>query len=128
MRVTTYTHSQGENRLQIKLNLSDFSRKLEIFIYAHDPKGKLFSAEPVVMKERKEGETIEPAIVLLRIDNGYFLNSLQTELEKLGFANPSLQMTQGELKATKEHLTDMRTLVFDRLMADTGADKNKGAL
>ena len=75
--------------------------------------GKNYSAEPIILKERKEGLRAEPAAV---IDSECYKSAFQDLLDDLwGLGiRPSARADEykAQLDSTRDHLNDMRALVF----------------
>ena len=61
--------------------------------------------------EWPQGTAIAPEMILY-IPDKTTLNNLVEALQNVGAESPSKSFTEGELKATKSHLEDMRTLIF----------------
>ena len=66
----------------------------------------------VNFKKRDIGERIEPFLSFHGMSGQDFLNGLAEGLIGLGFAPDKMEQLNGELKATKYHLEDMRNLTF----------------
>lgn len=60
-----------------------------------------------------EGRAVSQEMTLY-IPDKHTLNNLVEALQEMGAESPSKSFTEGELKATKDHLEDMRTLIFSR--------------
>lgn len=77
--------------------------------------GKTFIYNPLTREcvEQPEGTAVAPEMTLY-IPDKLTLNNLVAMLQDFGAESPSKSFTEGELKATKDHLEDMRTLVFSR--------------
>ena len=80
--------------------------------------GKRWVVKPmeVVLEEVKEGEEVEPTFEISRWQSENFLRSMAEMAEELG-VKTNRQATEevrniGVLAATRDHLEDMRLLVF----------------
>ena len=84
---------------------------LSIFIYREigDEKTEVMKGGDLV-KTYERGEAIEPTIY---IPNREILSELQAELTRYGIKSPEKSFIEGENSAMKEHLGDMRRLVFE---------------
>jgi hypothetical protein len=68
------------------------------------------TAEPIVMKERNEGEIRSPSFELQYED----AQTLMDDLWQAGLRPTEGSGSAGALAATQRHLEDMRTLVFSK--------------
>ena len=81
-------------------------------MYLQDNDGNIFVLKDIVFEKYKRGTCIEP---INRICNDIQIN--ETDLKRMSKElwselDDDSAYLKGELKATKEHLEDMRTLVF----------------
>ena len=80
------------------------------FVYVYDDK---FQYEIEIKRDPIEpGMTVKEAAQLSKEDLNAFSNAMKTAMIESGFLQESASL-EGELKATKGHLDDMRKLVFD---------------
>ena len=77
--------------------------------------GQLYIAEPIQLqfKKHEHGERIGPTLELDDYQGTQFLDALKEALND--HQGIKADVIEGELKATKEHLKDMRLLVFHEL-------------
>ena len=73
---------------------------------------KAVFAEPLTLKEAKEGFEIEPTFSLDRTKTQQLMDALWG----LGFRPTEGHGSAGQLAATQRHLEDMRTLAFAKIM------------
>lgn len=86
---------------------------LEFSVGKRDEKGCLYVAQPMIFKKIEEGSIIHPTLQIPSYSSNEaqdFLRQLLNEIKRNGL-ELNLEV-EGELKATKVHLEDMRSLVF----------------
>lgn len=85
-----------------------------IFIMQRGPNGKTAIAKLVKFEfiEIKEFGSITPTIELSGLTGEAFLRAFAAGIDKAGVRIEPNAELEGELKATKEHLRDMRDIVF----------------
>lgn len=66
------------------------------------------------MRELNEAEEIPPTITMGMMDGREFIDALVRYVREKKLDKQSEDRVVGELDATKRHLEDMRTLVFDK--------------
>ncbi len=93
-----------------------------LLVSARRPDGVRVTLEPFQFKEAEMGATAAPALVETReerLDNlgdvTGFLQAVVNAAWDHGIRPDAMTDRAGELGATKAHLEDMRTLVFERL-------------
>ena len=89
-----------------------------VYIMAQDKNGRVIAAEPLKLEfsEVKEYPMLpEPTLRFVSNQDGNeFLQDMANELARLGFLPKIAEQSRAELDATKNHLEDMRALVFKR--------------
>jgi len=73
---------------------------------------RVFIAEPLTFKELGKNELAEHATYQISLDDPGFFHSFFEESQLLGIKPPS-EVTGNEIDAVKNHLEDMRKLVFE---------------
>lgn len=76
--------------------------------------GKYYAAKPMgefIFEEVKEGGLIEPTFLIPFTMQRELVKSLKEATERLGIKTDSEFTLEGELKATKYHLEDMRKIL-----------------
>lgn len=91
---------------------SALSDGFDLHLYRKGPNGKIevlqFGVPTVITIE--EGKEYAPVSLSFGRE---MMKALAQEMNSLGFRTDRDAMIEGELKATKDHLTDMRRLVFE---------------
>lgn len=98
-------------RLKVRLVDRNYDGRYAMFIYYED-NGHIYQAKPIELEfeQIEEGAVFaKPTLVLGYYDDSLF-RSLVDELHRLKLIPIQTTATDGELKATKFHLEDMRTL------------------
>lgn len=105
------------NKLSIRIRREEWSDGLALYFVATDQDGHVTHiGKPVdmVMEPIKENESNIPTIRLGRIGSEQFMRDCANELSKQGVCPDVTEKVVGELTATKKHLEDMRSLVFEK--------------
>lgn len=91
-------------------------RKIKMYIMRELHDGTALHAKPVKLsfEEKSEGDAVEPTLVFDTQHGREFLGGLARALAEVGY-KVDTSTERGELKATKIHLEDMRSLVFNNL-------------
>jgi len=99
--------------MKVKIYTTPEFAQLQIIFYEERPDGKRYIAKPVdlIMKEYKEGEPIEPTIILPDFTSQEFMKQMAEEIKKQGIRTKLDEDNEGELKANKYHLEDLRKLL-----------------
>jgi hypothetical protein len=90
-----------------------------IFVHpgAIDEKGHISYAQTILKIDGGAAEVSPPPFMefpmSLSMEFPEFFGKLMTELNEFGIKSPDKSFVEGELQATKEHLKDMRRLVFE---------------
>ena len=105
--------------MKIFIEPSAWQDRHNIYIMEEDYSKKRYIAKPMKLEfeEYKDGEVQEPTLQVSRAFGGVetnFLQSLSNALAEAGYKPKSIEENEGELKATKLHLQDMRDLVFKK--------------
>ena len=90
-------------------------RGTAIYLYGKDNEGE-FVIEPMNLIQRhyKLGEALnQPTLVMDGLRGEEFLQSLCSELVRLGFKPDELKASNQQIDAIKYHLEDMRRIVFE---------------
>lgn len=95
-----------EGEIELLCHYEPFGDSVGFLLRGRDSVGKT-----VVMEERVEGEYIEPTFKL----SPEATQRLMDGLWKEGFRPTEGTGSAGSLKATQEHLNDMRRIVFKKL-------------
>lgn len=93
----------NDERPKIRAHSAPWNASVEILIR----QGRA-TAEPIVMKERAEGERCQPSLSL----DHETAQTLMDDLWNCGLRPTEGSGSAGALSATQRHLEDMRTLVF----------------
>ena len=86
---------------------------MHFLFYEEMPDGKKYIAKPIelIMEEHKETDNIEPTLKLSSSQSKEFLQQMADEIRKQGIRNFQDELNEGELKASKYHLEDLRQLL-----------------
>ena len=96
-------------KLCVKANRSPWSGNIEMLIAAVDSRGDTnWFADPLTMRERPTGEIITPTITL----DTTAAQELMDNLWYCGLRPSEGTGSAGSLKATQDHLADMRKIAF----------------
>ena len=100
-------------KIKVYLQTVPYARETQMFITGEHADGRGFRCKPMMMEfeEWPEGEGMEPTLKFAGPECGEFLQGLASALSEVGYKVDSSH-ERGELKATKEHFSDMRKLVF----------------
>jgi len=103
-------------KLKFYFRQLDYANRVEAYLVGEDANGKRFLAKPIdlVFEPMGEGLSAQPTLQVDGFMSRELLPALANGLAESGYRPESNDA--GELKATKAHLEDMRTLVL----------KNKG--
>lgn len=90
-----------------------WASKVNLYIVREKLNGLKFVAQPLdfVFQKSEPGEVISPTLVFDTIEGHQVLGELAKALGQAGFGAKETDV--GELKATKSHLEDMRTLLLN---------------
>lgn len=99
-------------KLKFYFQNSIASNSVQVFIIGEDQYNKRYIAEPMVLKfsEIDVSKSHDPSLIFSGEIATMFFPALVAGLAECGYTYESSE--KGELKATKEHLNDMRKLVF----------------
>jgi hypothetical protein len=102
----------GWELIKIYLRKADWKMETECYIVDELADGRRLVVEPMdmVFSEPEEDHVLEPSLRFSGYQSEEFLKGLSQALIELGYRDKS---SEGELKATKVHLEDMRSLVLD---------------
>jgi len=100
---------------RVAIRHNPITEYLEIYFLDDGPNYRSVALPMDLVFERMEdGKEYEPSLKISRVFVPGFLEALAAALDKSGVKPPSIDRMEGELKATKGHLKDMRRLVFKR--------------
>ena len=98
--------------LRVRVNKPIWTDSFEFLIGGFDERRKYISvADPVTMHEHAEGDLIEPTFRLAKEE----AQSLMDDLWHNGLRPTEGTGSAGSLKATQDHLGDMRKIAFQLL-------------
>ncbi len=101
--------------IEFRFRLTDFDQGFEIAIVEKDERGRVTHVAkniPLEMEPIEEGIASDWTI---RLRGGERIASqMMSELARIGIKPESESKLEGELKATRIHLEDMKRLVFDQ--------------
>lgn len=116
------------NKIGIRIVRSQICDSLDMYFVERDDSGEITHvAKPVdfIMEPIPDDGIISgPTFRIGRRDSDILMQDMANELARNGVSPDATQKVMGQLEATKNHLEDMRTLVFDKL--DELLEKNKG--
>ena len=98
--------------IKIRAEKIPFHRGVSFYIFRDDGR-KIAAIKEIVWKEIKENERIPDSSMLTLSDK--CAQELFDNLWHAGFRPESQEGNEGALKATQNHLEDMRKMVFDYL-------------
>ncbi len=102
-------------KLKMLFHYDEYEMHLKILICQEEDGIITHVAQPVnlVMEEREQFSPIEPTMRIGRgVDAKSLLKSIEEELPRIGHTPRPQSYLEGELRATKLHLEDIRTLAF----------------
>lgn len=103
------------SNFEVAMRQSFATDSMEIYFFDRGPNYKAVALPmDLVFKKMEEGKEYEPSLRIPGLMLPGFLKALVSALDKSGVRSPSVDKVEGELKATKYHLDDMRRLVFKR--------------
>ena len=98
--------------LRIRVNKPIWTDQFEFLLGGLDERRSfVWVAEPLTMREHKEGEFLEPTFRLSKDE----AQSLMDDLRHNGLRPSEGTGSAGSLKATQNHLEDMRKIAFHYL-------------
>lgn len=99
--------------MKVRIQKHPLTDTLQIWFY-EIRNGKHFVAkrEAIQLVEVEEAEPVEPTLEISGVLSGEFLQAFADELADKGIKNVNDHRIAGTLEATREHLADMRKLVF----------------
>ena len=104
--------------MKIYITQNIWADRYDIHIFEEGYDNRRYVAKPMQLEfeEYKEGTEVPPSLSISRIfgRSTNFLQSLSDALAKCGYEPKTVEENRGELKATKYHLEDMRTLVLKK--------------
>ena len=94
-------------------NKNSYTGDLDFYISNRTPDGKLAFAKPVELEfeVKEEGAPKEPVITIPAESAESTLQEMIQDLASRGIQTDQAALVEGELKATKSHLSDMRQLL-----------------
>jgi hypothetical protein len=102
--------------MKIFISQNEWADSYNIYITEEGYDGKRLVASPMEFKfvPLKENEVNEPSIKISRVfgKETNFLQALSDALAKCGYKPKAVEENEGELKATKYHLEDMRKIAL----------------
>lgn len=101
------------NNFEVVMRQSPATDSVEVYFFDRQPNYKAVALPMDLVFEKMEaGKEYEPSLRIPGFMLPQFLEALAAALDKSGVRPPSVDRMEGELKATKGHLEDMRKLVF----------------
>lgn len=99
--------------MKVKIYTTPEFDTINILFYEERPDGKRWIVKPVelIAEEYKEGKSIKPTIQLDGFLSKEFMQCMADELRKNGIRTQQDELNEGELKASKYHLEDLRQLL-----------------
>lgn len=97
-------------RLEVRIKRNPWTRTVELVVMHTDGETRSV-AEPLIMTRIGEHEAVLPAFELQDNETQLLLD----ELWRAGFRPTEGVENLGQLKATQDHLEDMRKIAFNRL-------------
>ena len=99
--------------MKVKIYTTPEFDTINILLYEEGPDGKKHIIKPInlIAHEYKEGDPIEPTIRLSSNYSKQFMQEMADELRKQGVRTKQDELNEGELGATKYHLSDLRKLL-----------------
>ena len=108
----------NSNTIEIFTQLSPWSKSVEFCVVSRDGE-QFYKAEPLIMKETSPDLIAEPLFTL----SHKAVQSLIDDLWRCGYRPSEGSGSAGQLRATQNHLNDMRKLVFS---AESRRDAENG--
>ena len=102
-------------KLKMLFHYDEYEMHLKILICQEEDGIITHVAQPVelVMEDREQFTPIEPTMRIGRgVDAKSLLKSIEEELPRIGHTPRPQSYLEGELRATKLHLEDVRTIAF----------------
>ena len=98
--------------MKIKIYTTPEFNQLQFLFYEERPDGKRYIAKSIelIMEEYKPGDLIKPTLMLPGYTSGEFMKEMAEEIKKQGIRTKVDEDNEGELKATKYHLEDLRKI------------------
>lgn len=106
--------------MEVRIQHHPLTDALQIWFYERRG-NEMYVASPadIHMKKVEEGERIpEPTLTVRGMLSEEFLQAFADELAKKGIKNVNDHRIAGTLEATREHLADMRKLVFNKSITE----------
>lgn len=103
------------NRIKIRVQSVDYRRAAEFAIYYKNPDRSISVAEPLVFKNLGLDHITEPTFSISHSSRDETLQVLMDDLWNIGIRPTEGTGSAGSLKATQNHLEDMRKISFDLL-------------
>lgn len=101
------------SNFEVKIRQSIYTNSMELYFFDDGPNFRSV-AKPMelVFEKVEDDKEYEPSLRIPDYLASAFLKAVATALDKNGVRLPSVDRIEGEMEARKDHLEDMRKLVF----------------